>query len=274
MHKSVLLSEAVEGLGLKGGETVVDGTYGAGGHTKEILKRFPDARVITIDRDKAAGAEITGNFKDLDRLLGKTRPNAIILDLGFSSDQLEHSGKGLSFLKDEPLDMRLSGKGFTAADIVNEWEGSAIELILKGFGEERYAKRIAKEIAARRLTTPFETTQDLVKAIEAAVPASYRHGRIHPATRTFQALRIAVNEELPNLEKGLERGFAQLKSGGRFAVISFHSLEDRMVKTFFKANAISGEGKLVTKKPIVPTEAEVAENPRSRSAKLRIIEKV
>lgn len=276
-HKSVLLHESLEGLKLDEGKLFIDATFGGGGHTREALRRFPGLRTIGLDRDPDVAKANPGfdirtlNFAEIDAL--DVRPDAILMDLGFSSDQLENSGKGLSFLKEEPLDMRLSGSGFTAADILNSWESSAIELILRGFGEERYAARIAKEVAKRRLTHPFRTTTDLVQAIEAVVPGSYRHGRIHPATRTFQALRIAVNEELPSLEKALAKGFEMLREGGRLAVISFHSLEDRIVKNFFREKARAGEAVLVTKKPIVPAEAEVLENPRSRSAKLRIIEK-
>jgi 16S rRNA (cytosine1402-N4)-methyltransferase len=282
-HTPVLLQESIDGLALKPGETFVDGTFGGGGHSSEVRRRFGDkVRVIGLDRDPAvakamagepAGFDVrTANFTDIDKL--GVSPDAILLDLGFSSDQLE-SVPGLSFLRDEPLDMRLSGQGFTATDVVNSWDESAIELILKGFGEERYAKRIARAIAEyRTLVKPFETTAELVAVIESAVPAAQLHARIHPATRTFQAIRIAVNEELPNLEKALERGFAALAPGGRFAVISFHSLEDRIVKNFFRDRAKDGEAELLTKKPIVPAESEISANPRSRSAKLRIAKKL
>lgn len=286
MHKSVLLHESIEGLDLKPGKVMVDGTLGAGGHSREALSRYPGLRVIGLDRDPerlaALGQELeietrATNFADLDKALtdlGVSGVDAILLDLGFSSDQLEDAGRGLSFMKEGPLDMRLSGQGFTAADILNNWDESAIELIIKGFGEERYAWKIAKEIVRRREFKPFETTTELVTAINEAVPRSYLNGKINPATRTFQALRIAVNEELPSLEKGLEKGFAALKSGGRMAVISFHSLEDRIVKNFFRDRAKEEAGELITKKPIVASEEEVRTNPRSRSAKLRIIKKL
>jgi 16S rRNA (cytosine1402-N4)-methyltransferase len=207
-------------------------------------------------------------------LLGEVRPDAILLDLGFSSDQLESSGRGLSFQKDEPLDMRLSGRGITAAEILNSWDEHAIELILRGFGGEKYSRRIAGAIVRRRELTPFETTTELVETIISSVPASYRHGRINPATRTFQALRIAVNEELTALEEGLAKGFEHLAIGGRFAVISFHSLEDRIVKNFFRDKAKLGNAKLINKKPITPSKDEIEGNPRARSAKLRVIEKI
>jgi 16S rRNA (cytosine1402-N4)-methyltransferase len=277
-HTPVLLQESIEGLNLAPGKLFLDGTFGGGGHSGEVRRRFGEAvRIVGLDRDPDVRAQHpdfevrTMNFKDFDQLL--LEPDAILLDLGFSSDQLL-SVPGLSFMREEPLDMRLSGVGFTAKDILNSWDEAAIELVLKGFGEERYAKRIARAISDYRERKPFETTSELVGVIENAVPASELHGRIHPATRTFQALRIAVNEELPNLEKALERGFKILKPHGRFAVISFHSLEDRIVKNFFRERASEGKGTLITKKPIAPSEAEVEANPRARSAKLRIIEKL
>ncbi len=260
MHRPVLLQEAVDGLDLKDGEVFVDATFGAGGHTREVLRRYPRVRAISIDQDPETGAEITGNFRDLDKLLGDLKPDAILFDIGFSSDQLA-SGRGFSFNSDEPLDMRLSGKGLTAADILNSWNEHALELILRGFGEERRSRQIAHEIVKRRMVKPFKTTFDLVEVV------GKRRGKIHPATKTFQALRIAVNEELTSLEEGLEKGWEILKPGGRFAVISFHSLEDRIVKKNFREK---GE----RRKPIVPTEVEIRENPRSRSAKLRIIKKL
>lgn len=277
-HKAVLLQEVIEGLDLARGKVLIDATFGGGGHSREALTRSPGLKVVGLDRDPAVAAATSDvevkhlNFADIDK--AGIEPDAILFDLGFSSDQLDSSSKGLSFLRDEPLDMRLSGEGFTAAQVLNSWDESAIELILKGFGEERYSRRIAHEIAVRRELKPFKTTFDLVEAVHAAVPAAYRHGKINPATRTFQALRIAVNEELPNLEKGLAKSWNILRSDGRMAVISFHSLEDRIVKNFFRDRAKEGEGELLTKKPIVPSEAEITENPRSRSAKLRIIKKL
>ena len=276
-HKAVLLKESIDGLDLKNGETFVDGTYGAGGHTREVLRRFPGVRTISLDQDPNVGADITGNFREIDKLLGETRPDAILLDIGLSSDQIDPPtdglGRGFSFLRDEPLDMRMSQKGTSATDILNSWDESAIELILRGFGEEKYSRRIAHEIVRRRELKPFETTSELVETISASIPQGYKRSRIHPATRTFQALRIAVNEELTALEEGLEKAFFQLKTGGRLAVITFHSLEDRIVKNFFREKVKEESGELMNKKPIIPSEAEVRENPRSRSAKLRIIKK-
>lgn len=275
-HKPVLLNEVVEALSLKSGETFVDATYGRGGHSRAVADRYPDIHIIAIDQDPVVEPNFEfrnskfefrrGNFRDLNRLLEGIRPDAILMDLGFSSDQLE-SVPGLSFLRDEPLDMRLSRSGLTAADIVNTFDEHAIELILRGFGEERNSRRIAKAIVASR---PLNTSTDLVKAVESVVP---RRGRIHPATKTFQALRIAVNKELESLEEGLEKGFRILNPGGRLAVISFHSLEDRIVKNFFRDKAREGFATVITKKLVVPTRDEIVRNPRSRSAKLRILQK-
>lgn len=273
MHKSVLLKEVVSGLDLRDGEIFVDATYGGGGHTREVLKRLPNIKAISIDQDPNTGAQIVGNFREIDKLLGKIRPDAILLDIGLSSDQLEASGRGFSFQKEEPLDMRMSQSGPTAAQILNSWDESAIELILRGFGEERFSKRIAEEIVRRREIKPFETTTELVEAVERVRPKSWRE-KINPATKTFQALRIAVNEELAALEEGLFKAWEALKPGGRLAVITFHSLEDRIVKNFFRNLAQEGKGELINKKPIVPEEDEIKENPRSRSAKLRIIKKL
>lgn len=288
-HISVLLHEAVDGLALTGRETYLDGTLGGGGHSREVLRNFPKVRVIALDQDAEAverfletpegkSGNVTAkvaNFRNLDQALSELevkKVDAILLDLGFSTDQLEGAERGFSFLRDEPLDMRLSKTGFTAADILNSWDESAIELILKGFGEEKYARRIASAVVERRALKPFITTFDLVEVVRSAKPKSFRD-KIHPATQTFQALRIAVNGELDALEEGLKKAWEALGEGGRLAVIAFHSLEDRIVKNFFRELAQAGGGKLVTKKPIVPSEAEIIKNPRSRSAKLRIIEK-
>lgn len=277
MHKAVLLKESIDGLNLSVGSTFLDGTLGAGGHSREVRKRFGnDVRIIALDQDpEAVGRnpdfEVkTLNFRSLDTL--DVHPDAILLDIGLSSDQLEASGRGFSFQKEEPLDMRMSQTGLSAAEILNSFDESAIELIIRGFGEERYSQRIAEEIVRRRELKPFETTSDLVSAVEAVRPKSWKD-KIHPATKTFQALRIAVNDELTALEEGIEKGFEALKTGGRLAVITFHSLEDRIVKNYFRDLAKAGKGELINKKPIVASEEEIRENPRSRSAKLRIIKK-
>ena len=274
MHKSVLLQEVIEKLDLREGEIFVDATYGAGGHTQEIEKRLPEVRTISIDQDPEAKAKFTGNFRDLDKILEGIKPDAILFDLGFSSDQLV-SIPGLSFQRDELLDMRLSRKGPTAADILNSYDEHAIELIIRGFGEERYSRAIARRTVERRKTKPFKRTPDLVEVVGG------KRGRIHPATRTFQAIRIAVNDELTALEEGLAKGFEILKPEGRIAVISFHSLEDRIVKNFFRERTKEGRAELINNlpagkagKPIIPTEEEIISNPRSRSAKLRICRKL
>ena len=266
MHKSVLLHESIEALDLKPGKIFVDATYGGGGHSKEVGRLFPAVEVIAIDQDPEVDA-IRANFRDLDKVVAR-KVDAILFDLGISTDQLEQSGRGFTFLKDEPLDMRISGEGITASDILNSWDESALELVLRGFGEESNSRRIAREIVEGRKVKPFATTFDLVKVV------GKRRGKIHPATKTFQALRIAVNEELANLETGLEKGFQVLGPNGRFAVISFHSLEDRIVKNFFRKKIKEKLARQITKKPIVPNIEEIKRNPRSRSAKLRVIEKI
>ncbi len=217
------------------------------------------------------------SFKDLDQVLKDLtleRVDAILFDLGISSDQLEDSGRGFSFMKDEPLDMRMSGVGVMAKDLLNSWDESALELILRGFGEEKFSRKIAREIVTRRGNRPFETTFDLVEVVLKVKPKNFRD-KIHPATKTFQALRIAVNEELTQLEVGLEKGFEALRGKGRFVVISFHSGEDRIVKNFFRNRVKDGRARKVgVLKPVTASTEEIARNPRSRSAKLRVIEKL
>lgn len=285
IHKTVLLKEAIDGLSLSEGEVFLDATFGGGGHTKEVLSRFGGkVKIIAIDLYDISYKECQalsatnpnischkGNFCDLEKVLGETRPDAILFDLGWSSDELELSGRGFSFQKAEPLVMRYGDSGLTAAEIVNSWSEDELFKIFKEFGEERFASRIARGIVSARKEKRIITTKDLAEAIGASLPAGARHGRIHFATRVFQALRIAVNDELGGLSEALEKSFRFLKPGGRIAVISFHSLEDRIVKIFFKDREKSSEAKIVTKKPITPSELEINGNPRSRSAKLRII---
>jgi len=291
-HKPVLLQESIEALDIQDGEIFLDGTLGGGGHSEEVLRRFPTTRIIGLDRDPEAVKRVreklnieirVENFRHLDKVLEELevrKVDAILLDLGLSSDQLETSGRGFSFLRDEPLDMRMSNEGIKAKDLLNSWDQHAIELVLHGFGEERDSRKIAEEIVRRRGIKPFETTFELVEAVLKVKPRSFRD-KIHPATKTFQALRIAVNEELTNLEIGLEKGFKALEANGRFVVISFHSLEDRIVKNFFRDKVGLGLAKRVTSlysargnKPITASMEEIDENPRSRSAKLRVIEKI
>jgi len=297
MHKTVLLQEAVDGLNLgkKGVEdmVVVDATFGAGGHTREICKRYRHVHVVAIDNDATAWQRAhdtflscdvsfhNANFADVDVLLEKEGihgVDGIVFDLGLSSDQLENSGRGFSFQKDEPLLMTMkafpSKEDVTAHDVVNEWSEESLAEIMYGYGEEKFARRIAKAIVKGRIGMPVETTFDLVQIIEHAVPAQYRRRRMHFATKTFQAIRIAVNDELGRLKEGLRKGFEALKPGGRMSVISFHSLEDRIVKNFYKEKVTEGAGILINKRVIVPGSDELKENPRARSAKLRVIEKI
>jgi 16S rRNA (cytosine1402-N4)-methyltransferase len=202
----------------------------------------------------------------------------ILLDIGLSSNQFEDSGRGFSFQKDEPLIMSfkkdLKETDLTAKEILNTWDRENIEAILKGYGEEQFAWKISKAIVERREQKPIETTFELVDIVKSATPKFYHHRKIHPATKTFQALRITVNDEIESLKDGINKGFNILNKDGRIAVISFHSLEDRIVKQFFREMEDSGVGKRITKKPILPSEEEIRENPRSRSAKLRILEKI
>ena len=285
IHRTVLLNETIEGLNLKSDCVVLDCTFGGGGHSREVLRRFPKARIIALDQDKSVwkndDARISfhnENFSNLDKVLRGEKVDGIIFDLGLSSDQLENSGRGFSFLKDEPLLMTLKenpqAEDITAEEIVNSWEEKNLADIIYGYGEEKYSRRIAKAIVEARKEGKTKTTFDLVKIIEGAVPAGYRKGRINPVTRTFQALRIAVNDELGVLKDGLEKGFEKLKAGGRMAVISFHSLEDRIAKKFYKGLEREGKAKLINKKPVEASPEELKSNPRSRSAKLRILSRL
>ncbi|MDB5266267.1 MAG: Ribosomal small subunit methyltransferase [Parcubacteria group bacterium] len=293
-HVSVLLNESIDLLDLEEGDIFLDGTLGAGGHSALVAERFHDAvEIIGLDRDPEALKRSEErlrtlttsaffrqeSFKNLDQVLealGVGKVNGILLDLGISSDQLDAEGRGFSFLRDEPLSMNMdpNDASVSAELILNTWDEESIELIIRGFGEEKLSRKIAREIVRRREIKPFKTTFDLLEAVGAATPASAKRFKIHPATRTFQALRIAVNGELAALEEGLEKGFEALESNGRMAVISFHSLEDRIVKQFFKEKAENGAARLITKKPITPTDEEIERNPRSRSAKLRVIQKL
>ena len=292
VHKSVLLKETIDGLNLVNGSTVIDATFGGGGHSFEICRRYKNIKIIALDQDKAAlerakkkfkdiDAEIiyiNANFKDLNESFGKAKVDGIIFDLGLSSDQLENSGRGFTFTKDEPLLMTMKENpeesDLTARDIVNTWGEKNLADIIYGYGEERFSRRIAKAIVDSRQKVKINTTKELVEIIEKAVPGSYKRGKIHFATKTFQALRIAVNDELGVLEIGLLKGLEILKTGGRMSVISFHSLEDRVVKRFFKLKKDEGEIRLINKKPIIASKEELVLNKRSRSAKLRILEKI
>lgn len=295
-HISVLLNESIDGLAIKKGDIVVDGTLGGGGHTLEILHRFNNQiKMICFDLDEDAIERVkkilppnTSNvifqntgFQELKKVtkeLKIEKVNRILLDLGISSFQLEEAGRGFSFLREEPLLMTMKKnpkeEDITAYEIVNSWEEQTLADIIFGFGEERFARKIAKAIVGAREKAEIKTTFDLVKIIEDTVGRSYRGKKIHPATRTFQALRIATNSELPNLEKIIKDGFECLEKGGRMAIITFHSLEDRIVKKAFVDLKNNGLAKMINKKPILPNPEEIKENPRSRSAKLRLLEKV
>jgi 16S rRNA (cytosine1402-N4)-methyltransferase len=295
-HIPVLKDESINGLAIKKGDIIIDGTLGGGGHTYEMIKRWgKDIKIIGLDLDIEAKSRteslienipsdftfINSGFQDIDKVLSDLdikEVDGILLDLGISSFQLEVAGRGFSFLKDEPLLMTMKRdlipEDLTAKEIVNTWEEESIADIIYGFGEEKYSRKIAKKIVEARKEKEIKTTFDLVKIIQDAVGGYYKGLRIHPATRTFQALRIATNSELSNLENGIEKGFNCLKKGGRMSIISFHSLEDRIVKRAFVKLKEEGKGDVLTKKPIIPSGEEIKENPRARSSKLRLLEKL
>ncbi|EKE16208.1 MAG: Ribosomal RNA small subunit methyltransferase H [uncultured bacterium] len=314
IHKSVLLNETVEALNLKNGSVVVDATLGGGGHSREILKRIlPDGKLIAFDQDEKAienfqkkidadeqlkkQAEkiilINENFENIKESLeriGISSVNGITADLGISSDQLDDSTLGISFRIDAPLDMRMDRKReLTAERVVNEYSEENLKKILLEFGDEKYANRIAGKICKEREIKKITRTLEVVSIIEKAVPAAYRYGKINCATKTFQALRIEVNNELGVLRKIISDGVDLLASGGRLAIITFHSGEDRIVKNVFREYARGcicppefpicqcGKkeiAKIITRKPIEPGGEEVENNPRARSGKLRVLEKI
>lgn len=289
-HISVLLHESIDALGLVPDDVVVDATLGGAGHAKAICAKLDrrgtfvgfDLDSAAIERAHAALAKvkpqvvlIEANFRTMGTELAARAivPTKILFDLGWSSYQLS-AGRGFSFLTDEPLDMRYGKSLLTAKQIVNAWEESSLADVIYGWGEERYARRIAKAIVESRKSRTIETARELSEIVRAAVPKPARRGRIHPATKTFQALRIAVNDELGALEAGLGSAWKALAPKGRIAVISFHSTEDRVVKNVFASWEKDGEGKRLSKKPLAPSREEIMQNPRARSAKLRIIEKL
>jgi len=286
-HQTVLLVEAVEALAIKPDSTIVDATFGAGGHARAILQQLgAGGQYIGIDTDETALRHslnelenttlLAGNFRNLHTLLEAAdiqSVDGILADLGWRMEQFSGNGRGFSFRHDEPLLMTLgdpAGYAFTARDIVNEWDEAVLADIIYGYGEERYARRIAKRIVDTRDESPIETSKQLSDLIVAAYPAVARHGRTHVATKTFQALRIAVNEELTAIEQLIEQGIELLAPQGRLVIITFHSIEDRVVKHAFKAAQAAERGIVITKKPITPSSEELEVNPRARSAKLRI----
>ena len=305
-HKPVLLSECIEALNIRSDGVYVDGTLGRAGHSKEIARRLTTGRLICIDRDMAAidAAKtrlapwldrvtlVHSNFSELDGVLrqaGVSGADGMLFDLGVSSPQLDDAARGFSYMQDAPLDMRMDlDAPLTAYEIVNTWSGDELRRILYEYGEERYAPAIARAIVRARETAPIGTTLGLVEIIKGAMPPPALREKQHPAKRSFQAIRIAVNGELDALPPMLRSAVEALNPGGRLAVITFHSLEDRIVKRAFQDMArgctcppnfpvcVCGKKprvKLITRKPIVSGEAELADNPRARSAKLRVVEK-
>ena len=306
-HYPVLLEESIKYLNIKEDGIYVDGTFGMGGHSSQILKKLTRGRLIGIDKDSFAiknGEEKFASYSDrlilvhddfgnvcgiLDSL-GIEKVDGMLFDLGVSSPQLDDDFRGFSYMQDAPLDMRMDTDGILSAyDIVNTWSAAELSSVLWKFGEERYSRLIADAIAAKRESAPVKTTLELVDIIKSALPSAALREKQHPAKRTFQALRIAVNDELGSVQKMIASAPDRLKIGGRICVISFHSLEDRIVKQGIASRengctcprdlpvcvcGFKQTLKSVTKKPIVPSEKELLENPRSRSAKLRVAEKI
>lgn len=306
-HKPVLLDECLDALAVREDGIYVDGTLGRGGHSLEIVRRLTTGRLIGIDRDGAAldtapirleghmdkVTLVRGNFGDITAILerlGVMGVDGMLFDLGVSSPQLDDASRGFSYLQDAPLDMRMDQSvSLTAYEVVNGWSGEELKRILWQYGEERYSSSIAAAILRTRQQAPIQTTGQLVEIIQAAMPARARREKQHPAKRSFQAIRIAVNDELGQVERMLDCVLPLLNRSGRLAVISFHSLEDRLVKTAFSAWAqgctcppdfpicVCGNRpkvRLVSRKPITAGEKELIENPRARSAKLRVAEKL
>ena len=306
-HVSVLLDECIEGLDIKPDGIYVDGTLGGAGHSSQIAKRLTTGRLIGIDRDpvalKAAGERLApysdrvtlvhSNFCEIRQVLEDLEipgVDGILLDLGVSSPQLDDGSRGFSYMADAPLDMRMNNEdALSAYDVVNTWPQEELKRILYDYGEERYAPRIAAAICSRRENQPIETTLELVDVIRGAMPAAALREKQHPAKRSFQAIRIAVNDELGSVEKVMADAIPCLNPGGRLAIITFHSLEDRIVKNGMSAASkgctcppnfpvcVCGKKpqvKLVNRKPIVSGDEELERNPRARSAKLRVCEKL
>ena len=306
-HRPVLLDQCIEALNIRHDGVYLDGTLGRAGHSREIARRLTTGRLLCVDRDQAAldaawerlapwqdrVTLVHSNFDQVDGILDRLSlpgVDGMLFDLGVSSPQLDDGSRGFSYMADAPLDMRMDREeGVTAADVVNTWSQEELRRIIAQYGEERYAPQIAGAIVRRRADKPIATTLELVEIIKSAMPGKALREKQHPAKRTFQAIRIAVNDELASVERMLRRAVPRLNRGGRLAVITFHSLEDRIVKTGLAEFArgctcppdfpvcVCGKTpdiKLVNKKPILPTEQEIEENPRARSAKLRVAEKL
>ena len=304
-HVSVLLHEAIESLNIRPDGVYIDGTAGGAGHSCEIASRLTTGRLIAIDKDpdaiRAAAARLAPfpqarvvredfrNLRAVAEAQGILRADGILLDLGVSSQQLDDAARGFSYHSDAPLDMRMSQSGMSAYDLVNGYDEQSIIRILRDYGEERFAARIARAIVQARSSRPIETTLQLAELIKEAIPAATRREGGHPAKRSFQAIRIEVNGELTALESALDQAFDLLSVGGRLSIITFHSLEDRMVKRRFAVYTegctcpaefpvcVCGKtprGRLLAKKPVTASEEELVRNHRSRSAKLRCIEKI
>ena len=288
IHVPVLVEEVINGLNIKKNSVVIDATADGGGHSREILKKMgPEARLLCLDWDKEMTERLENEFRNDERVkiiqsnfslvekMARTlryRPDAIFFDLGLSSFQLQASGRGFSFLKDEPLKMTYDENTHpNAKEIVNKFSEEELGEIIKEYGEERLWRKIAKTIVEQRKRRPIETSKELADTILKSVP---RRGKIHPATKTFQALRIFTNKELENIKAGLDGAWNVLEPEGRICVISFHSLEDRIVKRFFKGKVAEQKAILINKKVITPAREEITQNPRSRSSKLRIIQKI
>ncbi len=294
-HTPVMAGEVIDYLDLSPGKTIVDATLGTAGHAQAILERIlPGGRLFGVDRDAASLAVasrrlsefgsacelIHGNFVDIDKLLDKFKirqVDGVLFDLGISSFQLQDAGRGFSFQKEGPLDMRMDKNSYISAyDLVNNLNEEELSMLLWNFGEERWHNRIARLLIRERAREPIATTTQLADIVSRSIPSRYRHRfyRIHPATRTFQAVRIAVNRELEILEAALNKAIALLGRGGRICVISFHSLEDRVIKFTFRKAQADGRLKILTAKPLTPLSLEVEANPASRSSKLRAAERI
>ena len=305
-HYSVMLDECIEGLAIKPDGIYVDATVGGGGHSEQIAKHLTTGRLIAIDRDeeavKAAGERLSkypsakvyhDRFSRMAGLLSELGINGVdgvLIDCGVSSHQLDEKGRGFSYKNEAEVDMRMDqSRGLSAREVINTYKQKELERIFFEYGEERYSRRIAEAICEIRAKREIKTTTELADIIKNAMPAAARSEKGHPAKRCFQALRIEVNDELGELAAGMEAGWQKLNQGGRMVILTFHSLEDRMTKRFYKDKITDcicppefpicvcnhrAEGRLLTKKPMLPSQEELVENPRSSSAKLRIIERI